>query len=418
MNNSIENTDFKEIVDFALEHDILNLDDVQEQMTKKRRKELLEQHTYKIWQGTDSRYRTYVDDSTKPAGRRMITKTNEEDLLDALIDYYDLHEQEASSKDLTLETLYPQWLDYKALHTNAKNYIRRIDSDWNKYYMNTDIIHIPIKNLNKLTLDTWAHTLIQTYSMTKKQYYNCTIIMRQALDYAVDLGVIKNNPLLEVHIDGKRLFRKVKKKPDHTQVFLTDEILVVYRTAWEHFSSPNKLFHKLSPLAVLFQFQTGVRLGELCALKYSDIESENFIHIQRMFRYETNEVVEHTKTEYSDRNVFLTADAKKYIQIAKEYQKQFDIKTEYIFSTTSEPLASWSVAYLYKKYCEEIGIVKKSSHKSRKTYISALLDGKVNLNTVREMVGHADERTTLGNYCFDRNTEVEKANLIEKALAC
>ena len=34
------------------------------------------------------------------------------------------------------------------------------------------------------------------------------------------------------------------------------------------------------------------------------------------------------------------------------------------------------------------------------------------------MVGHADERTTLGNYCFDRNTEVEKANLIEKASAC
>ena len=43
---------------------------------------------------------------------------------------------------------------------------------------------------------------------------------------------------------------------------------------------------------------------------------------------------------------------------------------------------------------------------------------KINLNTVREMVGHSDERTTLGNYCFDRNTEIEKANLIEKALAC
>lgn len=110
MHNTIENKNFKEIVDFALQHGILNLDDVQEQMTKKRRKELLEQHTYKIWQGTDSRYRTYVDDSTKPAGRRMITKTNEEDLLDALVDYYDLHGQEASSKDLTLETLYPQWL--------------------------------------------------------------------------------------------------------------------------------------------------------------------------------------------------------------------------------------------------------------------------------------------------------------------
>ena len=42
-----ESVNFKEILDFALKNDILNLDDVQEQMTKKRRKELLEQHTSK-----------------------------------------------------------------------------------------------------------------------------------------------------------------------------------------------------------------------------------------------------------------------------------------------------------------------------------------------------------------------------------
>ena len=60
--------------------------------------------------------------------------------------------------------------------------------------------------------------------------------------------------------------------------------------------------------------------------------------------------------------------------------------------------------------------MRKSSHKTRKTYISALIDGKVNINTIREMVGHADERTTYNNYCFDRSTEDEKVNLIEKAL--
>ena len=58
----------------------------------------------------------------------------------------------------------------------------------------------------------------------------------------------------------------------------------------------------------------------------------------------------------------------------------------------------------------------KSSHKVRKTYISALLDAHVNINTVRELVGHADERTTLKNYCFDRNTEEEKRKKVEQAL--
>ena len=73
---------------------------------------------------------------------------------------------------------------------------------------------------------------------------------------------------------------------------------------------------------------------------------------------------------------------------------------------------------MYRKYCKKIGISKKSSHKARKTYISALLDGDVNLNSVREMAGHRDERTTLANYYYDRSTDEEKLQLVEAALTC
>ena len=59
----------------------------------------------------------------------------------------------------------------------------------------------------------------------------------------------------------------------------------------------------------------------------------------------------------------------------------------------------------------------KSSHKARKTYISSLLDGNVNVNSVREMAGHRDERTTLSNYYLDRSSDEEKKKMIEAALA-
>lgn len=36
-----------------------------------------------------------------------------------------------------------------------------------------------------------------------------------------------------------------------------------------------------------------------------------------------------------------------------------------------------------------------------------MLDGGMNLNTVRKMVGHEDEKTTLRNYYFDRREENE-----------
>ena len=42
-----------------------------------------------------------------------------------------------------------------------------------------------------------------------------------------------------------------------------------------------------------------------------------------------------------------------------------------------------------------------------KTFISNLISTEMNINTVRQYVGHEDERTTLRNYCFDRDSEEE-----------
>ena len=43
---------------------------------------------------------------------------------------------------------------------------------------------------------------------------------------------------------------------------------------------------------MLFQFQTGIRIGELCVIRYEDLtEQRGYIHIQRMLRRDTSEVV-------------------------------------------------------------------------------------------------------------------------------
>ena len=84
---------------------------------------------------------------------------------------------------------------------------------------------------------------------------------------------------------------------------------------------------------------------------------------------------------------------------------------------TDDPVPYGAVRKCYEKYCKEMGIKLKSSHKARKTFVSALIDGGVNINTVREIVGHTDEQTTLHNYCFDRSDMSERVALIEKALS-
>ena len=134
-----------------------------------------------------------------------------------------------------------------------------------------------------------------------------------------------------------------------------------------------------------------------------------------MLQRDSGKVVDHTKT-HDDREVLLTDAALEIIEVARAYQDQNGGTGEYIFSTEDQPFPHREVNVLLKKYCDKLGILYRSSHKSRKTFISSLIDAGININTIRSYVGHADERTTYGSYCFDRTPDTEKKMLLERAL--
>lgn len=412
----------EELLEFLSRDGRINVDDVLSTMNKERRQQLLQKHhTHKIWEATDGRWCTHIiDPQTKK--RRKIAKTRLDDLEQYLAEFYGFADGQERNLKCTLEKLYPKWLEFKKKHTKAGNYILKIEGDWKKYYVGTPIISIPLAKLTKLQLDEWAHDLINDYDMTKNTYYNTTVIMRQALVYAVERGIIPSSPFSLVKIDGKRMFRKPKKKPDKVMVFSKEEQQEITKMAWEDYRNEVKL-RVLAPLCLLFQLQTGVRIGEAVALKFSDIETPDYIHIQRMLRRdEGNKIIPHTKTDCGDRQVLLTSEAKEIVAEARRYMKEHEIQSEFIFSIEDKPITAYCVHTLYQKYCRRLGIVDgnnkplKSSHTSRRTFISALLDEGVNINTVREMAGHSSEKTTLGNYCYDRKVEAEKRAKFEKAL--
>ena len=238
MNLSELNISADTLLKFATENGMFNADDVLNAMNKKRKQEIIRNHKYKISQtkGKDGRWSTYVPDATKKNGRRFIAKTSYEDLIDYLCDYYESGEQEVKEKrhNMTVADIYPDWLEYKKLHTTASTYISRIQSDWRTYYEGTAIIRKPVRQLTKLELDRWAHSMVKDHNMTRKNYTNVQMIIRQTLDYAVDLGIIEFNPLLQVKVDRK-MFRREKKKPDETQVYTQDELRSIEELAWKDF---------------------------------------------------------------------------------------------------------------------------------------------------------------------------------------
>lgn len=49
-----------ELLKYAVEHDMIDLSYVQEQIKMNRRRELLEKHLYKIWEGKNGKWYTYL----------------------------------------------------------------------------------------------------------------------------------------------------------------------------------------------------------------------------------------------------------------------------------------------------------------------------------------------------------------------
>ncbi|MBE6028819.1 MAG: site-specific integrase [Clostridiales bacterium] len=394
----------------------IDMDGVETQMKKTRRKQVLESHPYSIYQGSDGRWRTHIKDEEKAEGRKLIVRKSRDDLEDILCDFY-LTDHEAQRRlSHTMESLYEEWLEYKALHV-ASTTIDRTKRCWNKYYAGEDIIRKPIVQITKLDLDIWIHEMIRRHEMKKHQFDNFKSVVRQELDYAVDLEIIESNPFLSVRINTRRMLQPERKKSDKTQIYFKDELTKLQEMAWDEYYKGVYPTHQLTPLAVMFMFLTGIRVGEVCGLRYEDIDDRE-LTIRRFIRYPGNEVVNHTKGTYGDRTIPLIPQAIHLIETARTRQREKGTPDDgYIFSMREDPILYTSVTKAFTKYCEKMGIITKSSHKARKTFISSLIEGNVNINTVRQYAGHVDERTTLNNYCFDRSTDEEKYVKMEKALA-
>ena len=129
----------EEVLRFIMVRDNLSLDGVVSEMRKAQGEKIILSHPYKIFLGKDGRYHTCLKDDSKKDGRRHIAKTTLESLHDAIVEHYKSQEEHNKPEEPTIEILYPKWLEYKKLHTNADSYIYRIMTEWKKYYEGTPI---------------------------------------------------------------------------------------------------------------------------------------------------------------------------------------------------------------------------------------------------------------------------------------
>lgn len=422
-----------ELLQYAVSNGMIDTALLQKEIEMKNREEILKNHPYSIWQGNDGRWRSFLPDDSKKDGRRPIAKTKLEKLEDDIVSFYvNLENVEKNKKKIvSVKSVYPEWLKYKMERTKRLNYVYRINTDWIKYYLNDpisqDIISKPIVDLTKKELESWAYSMCKKHDMKKKCYYNMSVIMRGVLNYAEEeLNLIKESPYSKVKIKPD-FFKKSIKPKSETQVFTkNDETLLIEEAYKNYRKDPDNVLYLMVPTF----FYTGVRVGELSALMWNDIGPDSII-LHQMYGREVEvdengnfknhhfEVVDMLKLNADPREVIITEQAKEVLkEIKKYYFRQGIPNAKYVFTDKNGNLPHPStIDSMFYRLCCDAGILKRSPNKSRKTYISTLIDNGLNINFVREQVGHKDERTTYGNYCFNRSTREETKETLKKALS-
>ncbi len=152
-------------------------------------------------------------------------------------------------------------------------------------------------------------------------------------------------------------------------------------------------------MAVLLCMFAGLRIGELSALKWSDIDSDNKIltikrTVQRLYvdGYKTKTVLVETvpKSSHSIREIPLPDSV---IKLLLDFQND----KEYIFGG-DKPLDPKTMRNHYKKILEEVGITYKTFHTLRHTYATNCVEGGVDTKSLCEMLGHSNVKITLNYY--------------------
>lgn len=181
----------------------------------------------------------------------------------------------------------------------------------------------------------------------------------------------------------------------------------VYREAVEVFTRAEQarllsaVYQKMDcfKLAVLLCLFTGLRLGELCALKWTDIDFEN----RTLFVRRT---VQRLYVEGGGTKTALVETAPKSVRSKREIPLQDSIIAllfrfmngkEYVFGG-DRPLESRTMQNHYKKILEEAGAPYKNFHALRHTFATNCMEGGADVKSLSEMLGHSNVQITMNYY--------------------
>jgi len=175
----------------------------------------------------------------------------------------------------------------------------------------------------------------------------------------------------------------------------------------EHFTFKN--------LGVLICLCSGMRIGEICALTWEDIDTDNGVinirrTIQRIYIIEdgirkTELLLDTPKTKNSIREVPMNKDLIKMLKPIKKIVNN----TFFVVTNDAKPTEPRTYRTYYKSLMDGLGMPKLKFHGLRHSFATRCIESKCDYKTVSVLLGHSNISTTLNLYVHPNLEQKKKA---------
>ncbi|MBY7736764.1 site-specific integrase [Paenibacillus sp. P2(2022)] len=353
--------------------------------------------------------------------RRGDTKKQAEERVQKVVDAQKNHGIDTKKiKKLTFEQVAWDWLKTYSKSKVKKNTVRVREKE----------IKILLRYIAKVIIDKVTHKQYQNIlnDLDDKEYARTTIegvhvTANMIMKYAIKNKMRLDNPCSGAVIPAKLLTVEEIENSPIEDGYLEKHELAEFLNAVNEHGLPDdiEIFHLLA--------FSGMRSGELCALKDTDFNFElNELRITKTLYNPDNNMRKYTltppKSTGSIRKFNIIDNVMSLLQrhivkqqaLRLEYKKLFDDYHEnnFVFAhKNGYPLIQKNILIRMERILKKTSIKKKATpHIFRHTHISMLTEAEVDLKTIMKRVGHDDAKTTLKVYTHV--TEKMKKNANEK----
>lgn len=312
-----------------------------------------------------------------------------------------------STESLTVAVFLNQWLEQvqgpKLAYLTRQRY-----GDHLRLHIVPQLGHLRLKHLNPMIIQEAMNRLSEKGLSPATVRYSLTVL-RAALKYAIRCQMLRQNPALAV--ESPSIEHKEKRALND------DQAAALWNALQEH-----RLFSLFFVAAY-----TGLRQGELLALRWADINFEDSkIHVRHsLYREDGKATLKQPKSRKSRRVHIMPSQVVEVLAMRKSQQDQERLLEEgrweeqgFIFTTKhGRPLNGTNVSHRFRELQEQAGLSPVSFHELRHTYGSIAIRAGVPLPHVSELMGHSQISVTADFYShFQEPAQKDAARKIGRVI--